>query len=301
MKLSTFIEKGEFYKGNLHSHTTISDGRFSPEELANLYKDKGYDFLSITDHNTVFKSADLNHILYILPGIELHSNAPTGFRTHHMVGLTTYDNEKVRHGEKMDNIKWTDSKKAAVDLYEFLDKKGFESMYCHALWSRTEADEYIKVDNIGLEVYNTGCDWEKGQGYQETHWDYLLRRKKKKWGFATDDGHGSMEHYAKGYTVVKAKSLTDYDIIDALKKGSFYSSQGPEIHDFYVENGKAYIKCSPASVIAFISYEHLGEAFRSDELIREKSFEFHPDCDYIRVEVIDEKGKKAWTNPIFLK
>ena len=38
------------YKANLHSHSTLSDGKLTPEELKKLYKDNGYDILAITDH-----------------------------------------------------------------------------------------------------------------------------------------------------------------------------------------------------------------------------------------------------------
>ena len=48
------MEKDEngaiWYKGNLHTHTTRSDGRKSPEEVMALYRDHGYDFLALTDH-----------------------------------------------------------------------------------------------------------------------------------------------------------------------------------------------------------------------------------------------------------
>ena len=38
-------------------------------------------------------------------------------------------------------------------------------------------------------------------------------------------------------------------ILNALERGAFYSSCGPELHDFYVENGKAHVVCSPAAEI----------------------------------------------------
>ena len=38
-----------WYKGNLHAHTTVSDGRMTPEECIALYQSKGYDFLALTE------------------------------------------------------------------------------------------------------------------------------------------------------------------------------------------------------------------------------------------------------------
>ena len=39
------------FKGNLHAHTTFSDGRRPIDEVIARYRDLGYDFLAITDHD----------------------------------------------------------------------------------------------------------------------------------------------------------------------------------------------------------------------------------------------------------
>ncbi len=39
-----------WYKGNWHTHTTVSDGRKTPEEALALYRENGYDFIALTDH-----------------------------------------------------------------------------------------------------------------------------------------------------------------------------------------------------------------------------------------------------------
>ena len=44
-----------WFKGCLHLHTTNSDGKLKPTEVYNCYKDKGYDFISITDHDFITK------------------------------------------------------------------------------------------------------------------------------------------------------------------------------------------------------------------------------------------------------
>ena len=100
--------------------------------------------------------------------------------------------------------------------------------------------------------------------------------------------------------MVKVEKLNDVSIIEAIKCGNFYSSRGPEIFDFYLEDGKAHIKCSPASRITFITYEYLGRSFIHKKPITELEFEYNPLADYIRVEIEDENGLKAWTNPIFI-
>ncbi|HSW44443.1 MAG TPA: hypothetical protein VLM89_02620 [Phycisphaerae bacterium] len=41
----------QWFKGNLHTHTWWSDGDSPPETVVAWYKDRGYHFLSLTDHN----------------------------------------------------------------------------------------------------------------------------------------------------------------------------------------------------------------------------------------------------------
>ena len=63
-----FDEKGKWYKGNLHTHTTASDGQYTPEETMNLYRRLGYDFLALTDHWILSKGGWYDNML-LLPGI----------------------------------------------------------------------------------------------------------------------------------------------------------------------------------------------------------------------------------------
>ncbi|MFO7611252.1 MAG: CehA/McbA family metallohydrolase [Clostridia bacterium] len=300
MRQKAFEGKGRFFKGNLHTHTSISDGKRPVGEVIGIYKDKGYDFLAITDHNTVFRSEEFNNGIYIMPGLEIHCHSPEKFRTHHMVALTTYDNDATFHGERIENVEWTDSAASAAEMHDLMTGRGFLPIYCHSMWSRTEPSEYDRLDLRAMEVYNGVCEYVYDQGNQEVYWDTLLRMGKRIWGVATDDCHGADQHYGRGYVMARMDGLNDRNIMKALSEGSFYSSRGPEIHDFYIEDGEAHVVCSPVQQITFITYEYLGKCYRDEGWMTEKSFRFHEGIDYIRVEVTDEQGMKAWTNPIFL-
>ena len=70
-----FKNKGNWYKGNLHTHTTHSDGDLSPKEMAARYRDKGYDFLAITDHDRCPEGTEWERWLatvplLLIPGVE---------------------------------------------------------------------------------------------------------------------------------------------------------------------------------------------------------------------------------------
>ncbi|MCU0944651.1 MAG: hypothetical protein MUF65_04695, partial [Rubritepida sp.] len=45
-----FAAPGRFWKGNLHTHSTASDGVRAPEAVCATYREAGYDFLALTDH-----------------------------------------------------------------------------------------------------------------------------------------------------------------------------------------------------------------------------------------------------------
>jgi len=51
--VNPFREEGRWFKGNVHTHSTASDGTRTPEQLVKIYREAGYDFLSITDHSVV--------------------------------------------------------------------------------------------------------------------------------------------------------------------------------------------------------------------------------------------------------
>ena len=64
-------------RGNLHAHTTFSDGRHSVDEVVARYRELGYDFLAITDHDDRvnedywFRLPAGDDRLIVLSGIEL--------------------------------------------------------------------------------------------------------------------------------------------------------------------------------------------------------------------------------------
>ena len=67
---------GGSYKANLHCHTTLSDGRLTPEEVKARYLSEGYSVVAFTDHNVLVDHSDLNdgHFL-ALTGIEVDTDS----------------------------------------------------------------------------------------------------------------------------------------------------------------------------------------------------------------------------------
>ena len=76
-------------KGNVHTHTTNSDGRASPQERVDQYAARGYDFLCLSDHGRITPTAAVCAPpgLTLIQGVELHPQNPFGGQTHHFLAL----------------------------------------------------------------------------------------------------------------------------------------------------------------------------------------------------------------------
>ena len=82
---------GNWYKGNLHMHTTVSDGTLSPEEAVARYRAAGYDFVALTDHRTVNPPWEDEDFL-ILSGAEYDTGDPVGdMPLFHILGIGMMD------------------------------------------------------------------------------------------------------------------------------------------------------------------------------------------------------------------
>lgn len=300
MKLTNFIENGKFYKSNFHAHSTRSDGKLSQEDAINVFKEHGYNFLCLSEHNIVTKTDKYNTDNFLLvPGLELHSLLEHPLTIHHMLGLTSMDNDKVYDGMKLYNIPYTNNEESLLTLEKTLTDLDLLTVYCHPTWSHVEPYQYDFLKNTNIvEICNWGTVFEQNHNNDPTYWDSWLKQGKQIWGMANDDSH-KREQYCGGWNMVKCEEFTIPSMLDSLKKGSFYSTTGPQIHDFYIEDGVAYVKCSEAKSITFITLSNWGKCYRDPAgKLTEASLNLPFNAYMTRVEIEDKDGKIAWSNPI---
>lgn len=302
MKKSIFAEKGNWYKGNLHTHTTLSDGKQTPQERVKAYREKGYSFLAITDHNLLESYPEFcTDDFIVLPAVERDApNLSKPYACIHVVGL----HEKSISQKTTERFPAYCAQKTEKDWQELLDdmqRDGQIPIVAHPVWSRMSTDQLLNLnDYIGIEVYNTTCDRKWYAGKSDYLIDMCLREKKKVLLFATDDCHETAQDMFGGWIVVKAENLTHDEIIKQILTGSFYASTGPEIYDFGVEDGEVYVECSPCESINFITYENLGRSILGNDLTSGRHCLLG--CEtFVRCECVDRYGKIAYTNPILLK
>ena len=140
-----------------------------------------------------------------------------------------------------------------------------------------------------------------GKGFSEQAWDDLLDRGGPVLGIASDDAHGTEHDCFHGWIMVKAQDLTIESIMEALRSGAFYSTLGPEIEDMTLDGGEITVKCSEAQSIVFKAECSRGRRILppEGELLTEATYSIPNGAKYVRVEVTDETGRKAWSNPFF--
>ena len=326
MNYSGLIFKGHWFKGNLHSHTTHSDGRWTPEKAVQAYRDRGYHFLAMTEHDQFFDHRDsFNSEQFItLPGLEISAllidfNTKKRLKVHHMnaiLGTSEMQAHATRplftHMQKIPPTIFEDRWQGLNVAQKILDDlrcRGMIATYNHPAWSRVESEEFIDLNNIwAYEVFNYGTELESGTGYDEIHWEMMLRKGKKLHAFSSDDNHNhpDLDDTFGGYIVVSASELTHDTIINELLAGNYYSSSGVAINSWSVISGKAVVECSRAHQITFYCGNHLndGRTFCANDTkdgLSYAEYELKGHESYIRVVCTDFMGKKAWSNPIYLR
>ncbi len=307
---NAFKEKRRMLKGNLHMHTTRSDGKLTPEEAMRYYKEHGYDFIAITDHRVYNTENFLPELgLTVIPGMEYDNGLSIpcdhGFRCFHTVCIGSDDSTKngFSHDERLASAAAKDQEEYQPYL-DGIHAKGNMTIYCHPEWSSTPARYFDKMrGNVAMEIWNSGCAIDSDMDMDAPYWDELLGMGVRLFGVATDDSHAKNDA-CHGWIMVNAENNVEA-ILEAIERGAFYSSCGPEIYDFRVENGLIKIKCSPVKKIRLHSDGHftLIKKAEGEELTYA---EFPIKCAdwigkyaYVRISVIDKDGKYAWTNPIF--
>lgn len=289
---------GRFFRGNLHTHYTLSDAIRSPEDVCALYRDGGYDFISLTDHflpKYGFPIADTrdfrtNRFTTIL-GAEVHAPSTELGEMWHILSV----------GLPLD-FEPTTPAETGPELAARCVAAGAFVALPHPAWNgMTVGDADAIPCAHAVELYNHTSHVEEDRGDGTVMLDSLLSKGRRIWGCATDDAHFKRRDWFGGWVMVKSETLEPEALVDALKAGRFYSSQGPEIHALQVSSTEVIVECSPATSIIALGRGSAG-AFstapgqRSARLPLDKFRK----GGWLRVVVVDEAGRRAWSNPVWL-
>ena len=329
---------GQFYKVNMHSHSNLSDGKQTPEEIKEAYKAHGYAAVAFTEHEGLF---DLSHLtddeFIAITSYEYSfgnpNNPPFVFyegKVHtfdhneqvhlnfyakdpHNIKMVCYNPKRVWGNTRnyLDQFEWVGEPdyervftvECMNEVIKTARENGFLVAYNHPTWSLNTYPTYSRFENLSaFEIANGGADKGSDLDYTPYVYDQMARTGQRMICVGGDDNH-NVGGFFLAWTMIKADKLGYAELIDGLEKGNCYASMGPEIYDLYVEDGKVTVKCSDAVGIYYGSagrHTSCKLANANNPVVNEATFTIKPEDFYFRISVKDKDGKHANTRIYYL-
>jgi hypothetical protein len=302
-----------WWKGNIHTHTLWSDGDDFPEMVADWYKQRGYHFLSITDHNTLAteerwwrvpatgtgreaydkyrtrfggaveerRSGDTLSVrlrrlaeygpslmepgrFLLIPGEEITQYLER--RGAHMNALNVADVIPAQQGATLVEMLRRDlemvrdqEQRTGREINAVLNHPNF-------LWSQT-AEDMLELPALRFfEVYNghplVNVQGDSVHASNERIWDIVLTRRFSSDGgplycVATDDSHDyhrfapDQRNSGRGWIVVRASHLQADSLMEAMRRGDFYASNGVELTDVRRDGNRLALTIAAAAGVTY--------------------------------------------------
>lgn len=286
---------GHWFKGSLHTHC-IPESPCATIDLYTLlsgYINKGFDFLSISDHLAVtFPEC---HDLNLIPGMEWNSRAglmPKTVQTQHdHIGLYHVDGEALVE---------TLHHRTLPELFEQTSR----TMLCIANHPDWLPDEHFDLNTLirfssnidGIEIYNYSLEEDVGQADTTWKWDRLLSMGYPLLGFASDDSHFSKD-IGQAWLMVRAQNNTSSDILHSLKSGNFYCTTGITFKTLERHNSTLYAECEEE-----VSFRVIGSFGRllTQTVGKEIEYQFPQDqTKYARFHALNKNWQQCWSQPFY--
>lgn len=301
MSLSAFAASGRFYRGNLHTHSNRSDGTLPPEEVCRRYRERGYDFICISDHflerygypvtdTLSLRSEGFTTIL----GAELHAPATEAGELWHIlaVGLPA-------------DFAPTEAAETGPMLARRARAAGAFVAIAHPEWYGLSLQDGLSIDAAhAVEVYNHTSAEHTSRGGGSYYLDALLNAGCRLGALACDDAHfnfpGQTDRDAfGGWVMVKAEDNDPQTLVQALIAGHYYATRGPSIFRMDIIDGQFLIETSPAKQIALVGPNSKSVYVSGEDLTNAQIPVKEIKGDWCRLVVVDRGDLCAWSNPIW--
>lgn len=286
--MKIFQDDKPFFRVNLHTHTTASDGVKTPEEVLALYRKLGYDAVALTDHKKRTLPKEIPAGLLLLPGIELDYTFPT--QVAHIVGVgisSPFEGSLPA------------SPQEAIDA---IREKGGRAILAHPAWSLNTPDFICSLKNLtASEIWNSvsTAPYNALRAESSSLLDIAAANGQLLPFVASDDTHFYGSEIARGWTMIQAEALTVPSLLEAMDQGRFYATQGPVFFQIEVENGVMRVECSEVNTIVFSSNTFwVAGRSRVGENMTCSEYEIHPKDTFVRCQIIDKQGRCAWSSPV---
>jgi hypothetical protein len=304
------VDVAVFQKGNIHTHTSWSDGDSLPDVVYRWYRDHGYSFLAVTDHNTrtdplLFKAIERKGSFVILPGEEVTMMGAG--RQVHVNAICTTTAIGGHHAEHQgESLAWAVEKIRAQGGVALVNHPNFD-------WSLTAAD-VAQAQGAQLLEISSGHPWVHTDGdathlSHEAIWDALLAQGAGFAGVAVDDAHhfrgagtgrdrAPLARPGRAWIQVFADAPDRAQICAALARGNLYASTGVAILHLTVKGDTYTVALGRADVtVEFVGKD--GGILQSGPPATDglATYRLVGTERYVRARITAPDGKRAWTQP----
>jgi hypothetical protein len=299
------LDVSTFQRGNIHAHSNWSDGDRHPRDVYVWYRNHGFSFVALTDHNTraspqTFKALEKPNFV-IIAGEEL---TMTVQRTRvHVNGLCT---KKTIGGGKHPSVR-----SALVHAIEFVHAQGGVALVNHPNfdWALTAEDIKSASGAELLEIYSShphvNSLGDNEHPSQEAIWESLIDQGVNIGSVAVDDAH--YFHHDKPNTSNPAKpglgwvelflpNVDRHAICEALRTRQLYSSSGASLSRFRItETSMSVWPKEPGATVEFIGDGGKVFAKKDPGKDGETTYLLQGTERYVRARITLPDGRKAWT------
>lgn len=288
--VSPFVSNGMWISAGLHCHSDRSDGGLSPTDTLRTYRDLGYQCVGLTDHRVVTPVATLSG-----------------------GGFLAVDSIEVGGVPDVIGIGATRAPDPAASLSQRvsdLTAQGAFTIGAHPTYSAAKPSDYLGCPELmAIEIYNAYCEEAYANGIATEIWDMLLGEGMKCWGVAADDAHlNERKRYysaaGRAWVEIWASELSLKAVLESLKAGAFYSTQGPKLTRISTTSGGIVIDCTPVQQVRWRTRGPCGYVQRVDGphgITNAALPEWFNPRGYVRVELVDAEGLRAWSNPFYVR
>ena len=304
------MPKSKWFKGNLHTHTTESDGDAEPEVVVRWYRRHGYDFLVLSDHNhlTLLEYGGGKRRFkrpLMVPGEEISAQIKNGTVPIHLNGIgISRVVEPIDAGEVLPTIQ--------ANVNAILEAGGIASInHPNFHWAFDhETIKQVRGASL-LEIFNghpsTNTYGGPGRLSHEEIWDGVLSADRVIFGVATDDSHAyhdyslEMSNPGRGWVFVRADELTKEAIVEGLASGDFYASTGVTLGDVRMSQDLIELSIEQSGDEVYNTrFTGRGGAVLAETADLGATYRPSGNEGYIRATVRSSSGATAWTQPVFV-
>jgi hypothetical protein len=275
------------FRGNLHCHSNRSDGTAEPEEVVRAYREAGYDFILLSDH---FEAE--------------YGWRITDTRDLRTPGFTTLLGAELSTGAWDDrSTHWVTAAGLPVDFEPGGDLDDAFVTLLHPGLNNVPLDSIDGATLDAVEIYNHSIGVSQPDRAEGAYMaDGLLEQGHRLLLSAADDAHFHHDGDRFGAWVeVDAEELDPDALLEALKAGAYYSTQGPRIESLELSGAVLHVETSEVALIAIGGGgDRWLDATEQRGPITEATFDVSAfRGGYCRVTAVDGARRRAWSNPIW--